>query len=637
MLPVIILSTNTILFSNCSVCDGVNFYPVLTLPAIILGIYVGFLRNKYQLTFIRVIIPLLFFLFFAAESVYELYSYPQMKFYNHIIGYFPGTIYDELITIDSKLLLHQFLTILTVLLSYMVVRKRTNKNISLILTISLFFLLFLMKPLLGLTSTLDSTKDSLGGELKTEHTTIIYDSTITKNEIEYIASLHEFYLDVLCDKLNISVPQGIISIIYRDSEQKKELFGASNADVAKPWFKQIYITESSVENTLKHELAHILMGRYGNPPLYLGANFDPFLIEGFASALEDNFEDYSVDYPAKLAYDNDFKFDADNLSSFNFFGQNSSISYSYAGSFAKFIMSKYDAERVLEIYSSGRLENVGASSEDIVDSYKNYLTKLPDLEFKDLSQYYFGYAPTYKKSCLRSTARKIYYGKIEFRNKRIKSALKYFTEAFEESKSFSALIGIIRCLNEQKKYDSAINKLVDNRFYFKNSRWEIPSLYFLAQEYYLSKKYDDALFYFDSLNNYTLPDNYEVSSKIFIESINDSVNLWGDDSLTIYRYLLNKVKREKNALFLIPLMNYDVNNDSLLKDIITNFAQNISHFKNISQYLLLNLSRKITKIGMYDEAYKMLSFAIENNKDYFRENVFREERRKVLWLKKQLK
>ncbi len=71
--------------------------------------------------------------------------------------------------------------------------------------------------------------------------------------------------------------------LFNDREQKKILFGAGNADVAKPWQNSIYISADSWQEYLKHELVHIFTAEFGVGYLSLHLDLMPHLLKEWLS------------------------------------------------------------------------------------------------------------------------------------------------------------------------------------------------------------------------------------------------------------------------------------------------------------------------------------------------------------------
>ena len=101
--------------------------------------------------------------------------------------------------------------------------------------------------------------------------------------------------------------------MFKNNTQKGKLIGSENADVAKPWLFQIYTIADNYDHTLKHEIAHIFSEKFGVGPFKIAHNFNPALIEGIAEAAAPLYNTWYVDHIASIAYNNNFRFNIENL------------------------------------------------------------------------------------------------------------------------------------------------------------------------------------------------------------------------------------------------------------------------------------------------------------------------------------
>ena len=172
--------------------------------------------------------------------------------------------------------------------------------------------------------------------------------------------------------------------LFDNRIQKKELFGAGNADVAKPWQNAIYISADSWDRTLKHELVHVFSAEFGTGLFKLASGFNPALIEGIAEAIEGTSDEISIKDFTYLAFSNNHKIDIESLfSGLNFFKSNSSLAYTFSGAFIKFLINKYGIEKVKLFYGNGDFRSVFKSDlNPKIKHLKNIFQLLQNLEIK---------------------------------------------------------------------------------------------------------------------------------------------------------------------------------------------------------------------------------------------------------------
>ncbi len=261
---------------------------------------------------------------------------------------------------------------------------------------------------------------------------------------------HEFYYSQIKNILSSEPDKKITSIIFESGAQKKRLFGSGNADVAKPWLSQIYLDYPNYESSLKHEIAHIFSARFGVWPFQIPSSFNPGIIEGFAMALENNYDDQEIDYLAALAYKNDFRTDLSSLfNDFSFFSSASSISYIYAGSFIKYLSERFGWEKIKKLYSGEDFQSI--FEKDITSleiDYYEYLTKIKIDRNRHSSNYYFGYKPLIKRVCARATAKELQTARKLFLEKKTKQAAEKYLEIYRYSGYYVALAGYSKAARE---------------------------------------------------------------------------------------------------------------------------------------------------------------------------------------------
>jgi hypothetical protein len=285
--------------------------------------------------------------------------------------------------------------------------------------------------------------------------------------------LHEFYYNEIDSQLALENNVKIKSYIFKNRIQKKELFGSENADVAKPWMKQIYLDEQNFTRSLKHELVHILSGEFGNKPFDVAANVNPSLIEGLAMAVENNYDDKEIDYIVSLAVDAGYATELAQLfSGLNFFGSVSSKSYLYAGSFIKYLMNTYGIELVKKLYKEGDfLSSIGKSIDALEIEYNTYLKSLNYIPNKETAKLYFGMQPLIKKTCPRVAARVEREGWEFYRVKKYDAALEKFEFVFNSTGSYSSFNGILLSKIQLGHYKTALNLAEENLSIFENTSY----------------------------------------------------------------------------------------------------------------------------------------------------------------------
>lgn len=481
----------------CSIPDGVLFYLLLVIPNVIAGASVAFIVAWLTKRF-RIFLSLVVLFLIALLPVIEIYRNPQVFFYNPLIGFFPGTIYDEGIPIDVTLISYRFI----IAFFFFIISVFPFKNfasdriktrfkfiyvLSLVLVSSLFFY---FSPRLGYSSDKERIIGQLSCKLETEHFNIYLPPDTDEKEKKIIIAEHEYYFEVLKKYYNSAPVKKITSYIFEDDTQKRTLLGAGNADIAKPWLYEIYTETGSRDQTLKHEISHCFTGDFGVTPFQIASNFNPALIEGIAMASEGTFNGFPVDIIVANAYRTGYKVNLGNLFNhgLSFFTNASSLSYAFAGSFVKFIVEKYGIERFKNLYSTGNFsESYKKDFNQVEKEYLEYLNSIKLTENKNRADIYFGGRSIFSKVCPRYAASQSETGWNYYYKKDYNEALKIFTRLETLTSSYQALTGRTSALQKLNRFSDAEEIIAKKLPGFKNA-----SSYFN-----LEIKYADFLF----LNN----------------------------------------------------------------------------------------------------------------------------------------
>jgi hypothetical protein len=160
---------------------------------------------------------------------YEIYFNPQVYVFNPIIGYFPGTIYDEGISVSGKLILYRTFNLLFFgwIISAIIRLKRSKKKRPIFLIFKVLFIaivFFFISPKLGFSTTFKSLTDELSTSVDTEHFVIHFDKRINTEEIKILTLNHEYYYQELEKYFEVKLDDKIHTFIFYDNDQKKEFF-----------------------------------------------------------------------------------------------------------------------------------------------------------------------------------------------------------------------------------------------------------------------------------------------------------------------------------------------------------------------------------------------------------------------------
>ena len=317
-----------------------------------------------------------------AWGLWRFYANPPVAIYDPIVGYFSGNLYDELLLLDKALVwarLFHLLEALSLLglsawlgknspfftlLSRSAKRKLASLTLGLVLVTGL---VSAQRTRLGFDLDASAIRSRLGGLAESPHFLLVYDRTKMKpRDATKILLDAEFRHHQLSRFFGTS-PQGRITIyLFGSALQKKRILGAHQVEMAKPWRKEIYITDLGFPHpVIKHELAHVFAGSFGDPVFavsfrwtwWMGLvpipNFNPGLIEGAAVAADWPPSNLNPDEKVRALGELGWKVPLSSVMGYSFFANSAVRSYSVAGSFCRFLVKRYGAEKFRRLYRSG--------------------------------------------------------------------------------------------------------------------------------------------------------------------------------------------------------------------------------------------------------------------------------------------
>jgi hypothetical protein len=621
LLPFAISIINSFVAGFCSFRDGVFFYLVITVPSVITGSAIGsaayFLFKKFRA--VAFIIIYLMILFIAPA---EIYFNPQVYLYNPLFAYFPGTVYDEGLSVGIKLILYRLFNLMfffSVLLYFFnrgikkqSGHKRSYFLASVLVVVIIFY--FLISPSLGFTTTHTALKAELSNRVESEHFIIQADKRIEKKALQLIALNQEYYYSELRGFFSDEPENKITSFIFLDSEQKKNLIGSGSADIAKPWLNNIYISGDSWENTLRHEIAHCFTANFGTGIFKLAGGFNPALTEGFAEAADGFYDENSIHHLALLAYKNDFKVDLKSLfGSFSFFGNVSSLSYVYSGSFIQFLINAYGIDKAKKFYRTNDFNS--AYTFDLADAIRDYETFLDTSSAEGTggkASYYFGRKPLISKVCPRFVSSRLQEAWGFYSLKEYKKAERIFKEVLSKAENYSAVVGLSKVYEDSDSLYRAIELIEDNMEKFEATGNEYNLKFRLAELYTKNSELEKAkslyLYLYDNKPNRRIEQLADTRIALLANgNIRDYVTGSDYDKYAILKELNSKSYYYSS----IPLMIYlSIALDEDYGAFLLNFSRHLEVKDEKSSYAVFKISEFKLKNLDFINANKMAALSI---------------------------
>lgn len=351
------------LFSGCLTLHGIGFWVLFPIPSVFLGTAIGRFFRKLKTPLPGVFTVTTILLITVGSLVIEALILPQVYFFNHVWGGWPGPIYDETVEVTLGLIFFRFLTLLWILLLWILpdfsVYKANKVKIGLLsflLVVGYFF-----TTDFGVITPRSYLKQQLPIHKQTEHFDLYFDQDLfTEQEIEYWALRHEFHFQQIVTQLEIDWPEGqrIESFLYANAWQKKKLVGAKFTSYVPIWLSQdqLHIAKQQLNGVLKHELVHVISKQFGNS-LFNGS-WSIGLVEGVAEAIAADASPQST-LDQILAADPPYptvEQMSSALTTSGFYTSASAISYTTAGSFVNYLLKNYPVESFKAAYPSADFE-----------------------------------------------------------------------------------------------------------------------------------------------------------------------------------------------------------------------------------------------------------------------------------------
>lgn len=377
--PLLVLLLRSSWVPACNWREGLLFYALLPLPAVVYGTAVGwglglrFSAGRARALFVAWSLATLL------VAIVHLIRHPPKFSYNSFVGFFPGPLYDSRIPITPTLVLARFVVLLQAALFVLLAvlgwqdggarwraiprRWHGERAVCGGLAIGVALTLALVEwraPDLGLRIDRAHIQRRLGGHIETPHFDIYYDrGTISESRAREMADEHEFRFQQLRRFFGVEPGHRVGSYVYASAAQKKQLMGAGGTSFEDAWNDEFHINAAEDPHpVLTHEMAHIFAAQI-HP--WVPVCWKIGLHEGIAVAAEWNEESARLGltpHRASAAMDSlgllpDLE---KSLGAIGFWTQPGARAYTAAGSFVRFLVDTYGMPRFFELWPRGDFE-----------------------------------------------------------------------------------------------------------------------------------------------------------------------------------------------------------------------------------------------------------------------------------------
>ena len=397
------------ILSGCLTGDGVGFWLFFPSMSVFFGYSVGrlFRLNSFKHAVLWTVLVLL--LVGLGEFLVELFTLPQVYFFNHVWGGWPGPLYDSAVQFTGRDLFFRFVTFCWAGLLWLLPSFWTERFARwgvMVLTVSLG-LSYAQMPFIHIVTPRWYLKQVLNGRAEGNNVVIYYDKErYTPYEIHKYLAKAEFDVEEISRDLNIQPPTGknrIECYFYGDVWQKKQLVGAKYTSYVPVWnpVDQVHIAKSAIDQVLRHELVHVLAKRFGGP--ILNASWSIGLTEGLAVAIAPDESDYAtIDQIVAASKPWPDARDIENSLSFSgFYEGRANVSYITAGSFVHYLLQNFPVTDFKKAYRNSNLaDGYNVSIDSMVAGWHSELGKIPvDSTDRAVSAHLFSIPSIFEKAC----------------------------------------------------------------------------------------------------------------------------------------------------------------------------------------------------------------------------------------------
>lgn len=396
------------LLTGCFSIHGLGFWILYPVPSVFFGIATGRLARVWNIPKGRFLTILVLLSVSFGGLIIEFYTFPQVYFFNHVWGGWPGPIYDETVQVTDSLIYFRLLTLAWIVLLWNLpgILKTNHAKWIVLVSAAVLALCYAKLPELGIISPSTYLQEQLGGVRQTPHFTLYYAKNyFTEDEINLLAKEHEFYFQQISSRLELSKyssDRKIESYLYAHPWQKKELVGAKFTSYVPVWLEQdqLHIAKQQLDGSLKHEMVHVLAKQFGND--MLNASWSIGLIEGLAVAVAPDESDIStidqiVVSERPLPTADEMK---SALSPLGFYGGRSAVNYTTSGSFVRYLLANYPVSNFKEAYRSSISNAYRKPFSELVNGWHDHLeTVSVDSADQRIARRLFSIPSLFEKEC----------------------------------------------------------------------------------------------------------------------------------------------------------------------------------------------------------------------------------------------
>jgi len=376
LVPLVPISLNALRIPNCNFTEGLLFYlvlPGLTAPvAHLWGLACARVSPKRpRWAFFAV------FLFSLAAPLGFFALAPPVDAFHAFIGYYPGSLYDEVIPLTGRLVGARLIDL--GFASAAALAASGGRRARLVALGLVGSGMAAGEFGLDLYRTSAHVQAELGGLAEAPGLRMHYPRELPAERVEGLMTELAFRYEELTRFFGRAPTAPIEVWFYADGRQKKRLMGADAVRIAKPWQRAVHLQLPDIgDGVLAHELAHAFSAEISAAPHHLSLNDwglpNMGLIEGVAVAAA--WEDSPLDAHQwtlamrQLGVGKDLR---TLLSPHGFLATNSRAAYTQCGSYVRWLRDTAGPEAVEALYRRGMLDTSSDERPDPVAEWLRFL------------------------------------------------------------------------------------------------------------------------------------------------------------------------------------------------------------------------------------------------------------------------
>ncbi|HET6528593.1 MAG TPA: hypothetical protein VFG39_07555, partial [Balneolaceae bacterium] len=165
------------LLTGCFSFHGLAFWLLFPLPSVFFGYAIGRLLRIWGVPFRRTLAVIILLAVGFGLLLIEFFSFPQLYFFNHVWGGWPGPIYDEIVRVDSSAIFFRTLTLLWALFLWHIPVLKKDRLSLIIVVLSAVAIGFSYTQFaeMGVISPRSYLQEVLGEHKETAHFELFYD------------------------------------------------------------------------------------------------------------------------------------------------------------------------------------------------------------------------------------------------------------------------------------------------------------------------------------------------------------------------------------------------------------------------------------------------------------------------------